>query len=115
MWAREPTAPGTDRTGPTRPRPEAFWAGLCVTLSNPKVILFYMGFLPAFMDLSNLSPRDVMLAVSVLLVVLTSVNAAYAFAASRLRGAFTSGRVARRLNRGAACVMIGTGGYVMTR
>ena len=36
-----------------------FAAGLVVILSNPKAILFYMGFLPGFFDLSTLHVLDV--------------------------------------------------------
>ena len=33
-------------------------AGLLVTLADQKAILFYLGFLPAFMDLDAITPAD---------------------------------------------------------
>jgi threonine/homoserine/homoserine lactone efflux protein len=112
VWRRDPVASLTD---PRPMGPRSLWAGLLVTLSNPKVILFYMGFLPAFMDLASLRWRDVLLTVSVLLIVLTSVNSAYALGASWLRRVVATSRAVRRLDRGAGSLMIGTGAYVMTR
>jgi len=36
-----------------------FLAGLAVILGNPKAILFYMGMLPGFFDLTQLTPTDI--------------------------------------------------------
>jgi threonine/homoserine/homoserine lactone efflux protein len=40
---------------------KAYFQGLFISLSNPKVILFYLGFLPAFIDLETLSNSDVII------------------------------------------------------
>ena len=91
---------------------KAFQAGLLLTLGNPKVIMFYLGFMPAFMDLTNLGWHDVATAASVLMVVLMAVNASYALMASRARGLVSSPRATGLLNRGAGAIMIGLGGYL---
>ena len=36
-----------------------FLAGLLVIMSNPKAIIFYMGILPGFFDLSAMTPTDI--------------------------------------------------------
>ena len=51
--------PGKDRAL-TRPGWRAgFLAGLMVILGNPKAILFYMGLLPGFFDMGNLTLLDI--------------------------------------------------------
>ena len=50
-----------------------FTSGLVITLSNPKVILFYCGFLPTFLDLSLLTMFDLMVIVAIVTTVLASV------------------------------------------
>ena len=86
-----------------------FLAGFTLTLGNPKVILFYLGFLPAFMDLSNLSTVDFVLVVSMVAFTIGTALTIYAYAAARVRGFFKNTRAVRLLNRGAGTIMMGTG------
>jgi threonine/homoserine/homoserine lactone efflux protein len=92
-----------------------FAGGLFITLSNPKVILFYIGFLPAFMDLQSLNAADVFIAVAVISLVLLAVNLLYSYSAARARNLITSKRANKNLNRAAGSVMIGTGIVIVTR
>ena len=90
-------------------------SGLIITLSNPKVILFYCGFLPTFLDLSILTLSDLALVVVIITFVLACVLSTYALLASRARRMFTNPKAARRLNRAAGGVMIATGVAIATR
>ena len=86
-----------------------FATGLAITLSNPKVILFYCGFLPTFLDLSALTLIDLVIVVTIITIVLGCVLGTYAFLASRARRMFTNQQALRRLNRAAGGVMVATG------
>ncbi len=92
-----------------------FTSGLVITLSNPKVILFYCGFLPTFLDLSLLTLIDLMVVVAIVTTVVASVLGSYAFLASRARQIFTNRKAVRRLNRTAGSVMIATGVVIAPR
>ena len=104
----------------TRLKPEAgnhlrlFLNGFLLTLSNPKVALFYVGLLPTFIHLESLSQSDMML-VSVLMISDTGlILSAYAIAANRIRRFLISPRAGRNLNRAAGVVLAGSGVGVIT-
>ncbi len=92
-----------------------FISGLVITLSNPKVILFYCGFLPTFLDLSSLTIMGVAIALAIVTMVLASVLMTYAFMASRARLMLTHAKSIRRMNRAAGSVMIAAGVAIATR
>jgi len=99
------------RADPARERPDVspgrgFVSGLSVTLSNPKVMLFYLGFLPAFVDLAALKATEMLLLALVVSAVLGAVMLGYAFGASRARALFTDGRALGYLNRLGGSVLI---------
>ena len=92
-----------------------FATGLVITLSNPKVILFYCGFLPTFLDLSALTLIDLVIVVTIITIVLGCVLGTYAFLASRARRMFTNQQAVRRLNRVAGGVMVAAGVAIAIR
>ncbi len=92
-----------------------FATGLVITLGNPKVIFFYLGFLPTFVDMAQLQARDVALIAIVVSVVLGGVLLGYAYAADRARRIFSSVRAERVMNRSAGSVMVATGTLLATR
>ncbi len=97
---------------PSANRGKAFLSGLLLTFGNPKVILFYLGLLPTFVDLTRLSIADMGLLTAMFLGVLGSTLAAYAYAAARARRLFRSKTAMKRMNRGAGTILIGSGGAV---
>jgi len=99
----------------TRSKWGNFVSGLVITLSNPKVILFYCGFLPTFLDLSTLTVFDLAIVVAIITAVLVCVLGTYAYLASRARQMFTQKRSVRRLNRAAGSVMVAAGVAIAVR
>jgi threonine/homoserine/homoserine lactone efflux protein len=73
-------------------------AGIAAILGNPKAILFYMGVLPGFFDLSGTSKADVAAIVTLSFVIPLVGNLALAGMVHRVRKAITSPRTLRRIN-----------------
>lgn len=61
----------------------SFSAGLLTTLSNPKAILFYLSFFPAFMDLSEISVLDTTIIFAIATTAVGGVMLGYAYAAHK--------------------------------
>ncbi|MGJ3263175.1 MAG: LysE family transporter [Salinarimonas sp.] len=64
-------------------RAASFSAGLAITLADQKAVLFYLGFLPGFVDLSEIGPGETALLVAVIVVSVGGVKLAYAVAAAK--------------------------------
>lgn len=92
-----------------------FLGGLSLTLGNPKVIIFYLSFLPTFIRLDTLSTLDVAVVASVASLVLGSVMFFYAYTASRTRELFKSTKTQKKMNKAAGTAMIGTGVLLLSK
>ena len=90
-------------------RYKSFLAGFSITLGNPKAILFHLGFLPTFFDLTVINVADAFLIILNFVVILGSSLTIYAYAASKARLFFQDRRKALMLNRSAGTILIGAG------
>lgn len=86
-----------------------FLAGVAVILGNPKAILFYMGVLPGFFDLTSVTRTDVMAIVGISMVVPFIGNLCFALFIDRARRLFASPVALRRTNivAGSLLVLVG--------
>lgn len=91
----------------------SFLQGFLISASNPKVILFYIAFLPTFMDLAALSLPDIGLASLLTLISLMLGLSSIAWFASAARKFFESERAAKSINRGAGAIMISAGAFLL--
>jgi threonine/homoserine/homoserine lactone efflux protein len=92
-----------------------FLTGLAINLGNPKVILFFLALLPAVVNVHNLTPLGFAELAVIIVVIASTVLAAYALAAGRARRLFNSTRAAHLLSRGSGVVMAGAAATVAIR
>ncbi|MEO0485469.1 MAG: LysE family translocator [Pseudomonadota bacterium] len=86
-----------------------FIAGLLVILGNPKAILFYMGVLPGFFDLTQVTPADIAAIVAISIVVPLAGNLTMGAFIDRMRRLLSSPEALRRLNIASGVLLIGVG------
>lgn len=99
-------APGAD-SRLTRP---GVWAGFSVgvaaVIGNPKAILFYMGFLPGFFDLSRVTAWDIAAILAISAIVPMVGNFGLALFLDRARRLLQSPAAVRRLNIGSGVLLV---------
>ena len=83
-----------------------FAAGLVAILGNPKAILFYLGVLPGFFDLSTIGTVDVVAIVLVSMAIPFIGNMIFALGIDRLRSLLQSPQALRRANQIAGGLLI---------
>ena len=107
MLIRKPAAALSADSRLTKP---GLWAGFAVgvaaVIGNPKAILFYMGVLPGFFDLSRVNGWDIsaILAISALVPMLG--NLCLALFLDRARRLLQSPRALHRVNTGSGVLLI---------
>ncbi len=94
----------------TRPgRWAGFAAGVAVIVGNPKAILFYMGVLPGFFDISRITALDIAAIIALSMIIPLLGNLAFALSIDRARRLLTSPAALARTNRIAGALLIGVG------
>ncbi len=114
------TAPVTPLTLPTAParvvgQMLSFLQGFLISASNPKVIVFYIAFLPTFMDLTRLTAVDVAIAAALTVAALMPGLMLIVHGAATARARLQSATALRRLNRVAGGIMGGAGLFLVAR
>ncbi|PMH89922.1 LysE family translocator, partial [Vibrio cyclitrophicus] len=79
----------------------SFAQGFLISASNPKVILFYISFLPTFVDLTVLRSQDIVLVSVLASVALMSGLMLIAMGAGRMASLLKTPRAHKRLNQSA--------------
>lgn len=104
LW-RSPATGMTDEKHRLKSRLASFLTGLFITLGDQKAALFYLGFFPAFLDVSQVSVGDTAIIVAIAVGAVGGVKLVYAALADRARTVLNPQR-RRGLNRLAGGVMI---------
>jgi threonine/homoserine/homoserine lactone efflux protein len=89
--------------------------GFLISASNPKVILFYIAFLPTFIDLTVLQGKDIIILSALTFVALLAGLMLVAITASSVRNYLKSESAIKKLNRTAGSIMIGAGLFLASR
>lgn len=83
-----------------------FFAGLIAILANPKAVLFYMGMLPGFFDLTVLTPMDIAIIAGISMAVPLIGNMGFALFIDRARVLISSPTALKRTNQLAGGLLI---------
>lgn len=112
-------------TAPAEPKqasePEAehaarlFFAGVSLTLGNPKIMVFYLALLPNLIDLQAVTALGFFELLAVTFVVLTLIDGAYVLLAARARRFLTNARAIKLVNRSSGALMAGAAVAIATR
>ncbi len=92
----------------------SFLTGLLITLGDQKATLFYLGFFPAFLDISNISYWDTGIIVAITIVAVGGVKLVYALLADRAR-LLISSNMTNRMNTVAGCIMVAVGVFLISK
>jgi threonine/homoserine/homoserine lactone efflux protein len=114
MWRAPADVQGSDLPSGQSPW-RMFVAGLLVTLSNPKIMMFYLALLPTIIDLSRIGTVAWFELTLTMLIVLMAVDFGWALLATRARKLLSTRRAVRITNRASATVMAGVAAAIATR
>jgi threonine/homoserine/homoserine lactone efflux protein len=86
--------------------------GLFITLGNPKAIIFYVGFFPAFINVNEVTFYDTSLIMLAATFAFGSVNMCYSLLAVKAKKTFKSPNATTVINKAAGTIMVSTGALV---
>ncbi|QKF80941.1 LysE family translocator [Halarcobacter ebronensis] len=90
-----------------------FIQGFLISASNPKVILFYIAFLPTFLDIKSLNTNDIIW-VSFLTIVALMIGLMFvSILANKAKQLLKSKKSLKRLNYTAGSIMIAAGSFLL--
>lgn len=90
-----------------------FVSGLLVTLGNPKLVAFYVGFLPTFIDLQSLNFVNALWAAFLVPTTFALMNFGWALSAAKAKTIFKSALPLRMLNYLSGGLLVGAGVVMM--
>jgi threonine/homoserine/homoserine lactone efflux protein len=108
-------APAADAAAPPLTGRWAMREAYVVTALNPKAIVFFVAFVPQFLDPSRSFPTQAAILVATFVTLAAANAGAYALLAARLSGAVRRPGLRRALNRTGGAVLVGAGLVVALR
>ncbi len=109
LWRKRPGSTLTAREGVPRTNCAIFWNCYVVTALNPKDIVFFVAFVPQFLDPAlPILPQMAILELTFLTMVAANITL-WSLAAGQLRASFARPGRAKTLNRLSGSILIGAG------
>jgi threonine/homoserine/homoserine lactone efflux protein len=114
MWFAQPSGADSDLPQ-SRSALKMFFAGLTVTLGNPKIMMFYVALLPSIIDLNGVTLTGWLELIAAMLIVLAAVDIVWMTLAAKARQFLKSPRAVRMANRVSAGTMAGAAAAIAAR
>jgi threonine/homoserine/homoserine lactone efflux protein len=106
MWFTSADS-GDEKLPETQSATRLFFAGMTVTLGNPKIMMFYVALLPSIIDVHSVTLVGWAELAATMFVVLIAIDVTWALLAAKARGFLKSRRAVRMANRASAGTMAG--------
>lgn len=114
-FLRKATSPTELKNAADSSLTASFLSGFLITLSDQKAILFYLGFFPAFVDLSRLSALDTAIVIATAALSICLAKLSYALMAARAGARFENPVARGRINLTAGLVLMAVGVILLLR
>lgn len=114
---RTSSGPALSFVPATRPSARAvFLQGFLIALTNPKALVFYVAFLPQFIDSHRAAGPQLLVMIATMIIMALLSDSTYALLAARVRRWFTTPARLRLQNRITGTLLIGVGcGLLLAR
>jgi len=109
LWRSGLPGEALGTAGPVKGQWSMFWSAYVVTALNPKSIVFFMAFVPQFIDPSRPALIQFVVLEAIFLTLAAVNTALWALLAGQMRARFSSPRLQRIIARTGAGVLIGAG------
>lgn len=88
---------------------KSLWAGFLVSIGNPKVMIFYLAFLPTFVDLTAITTTDVLIVCLITIVITYIIEGSYIMVARKMSSRLRSYKARKAFNRVSGGLLMGAG------
>lgn len=90
-----------------------FIQGFLISASNPKVILFYIAFLPTFIDIKSLTSNDIVIVSLLTIVALMIGLMSISILANKAKKVLKSKKSMKKMNYTAGSIMFAAGSFLL--
>jgi threonine/homoserine/homoserine lactone efflux protein len=115
MWKTPVANSDVEASQETTAAWSSFAGSLSLTLSNPKVIVFFISLMPLVTDVAHMNLQSYLATATVMAVVCSATIGANLLLANRARRIFKSAKALQRINRGSAVMMAGAAGMIAVK